>query len=90
MKLESQFFNKFFFSFLISIILCTLVVIAILITFTFDKYDKITTEKIINLERNYSKLIIGSVNIIITNKFLSLQTGLNELILLYQKKQEKY
>ena len=86
MKLESQFFNKFFFSFLISIILCTLVVIAILITFTFDKYDKRTTEKIINLERNYSKLIIGSVNIIITNKFLSLQTGLNELILLYQKK----
>ena len=89
MKLETKFFKSFFFSFLISIILCTLVVIIFLGTFSYDKYDKRVIEKIINLERKISKSVINSANIIILNKFLKFQMALNEQIVFYQKKAQE-
>ena len=86
MKLENIFFKYFFFPFLISIILSTIVLIIFLAIFTFNNYDKRLTKKIIELERNYSKTVINSANIIITNKFSKFQTVLNEVIVFYQKK----
>ena len=86
MKLENIFFKYFFSPFLISIILSTIVLIIFLAIFTFNNYDKRLTKKIIELERNYSKTVINSANIIITNKFSKFQTILNEIIVFYQKK----
>ena len=85
MELESKFFRAFFFPFLSSIILSTLVVIIFLLIFSVNKYDKIIGKKIIDLEKKYSKNVINSANIIITNKLLKFQTHLNEQILHYQK-----
>ena len=85
MKLEIKFFTAFFYQFLICIFLSSLVVIIILITFTDNKLDKRTRENIINLQKNYSKIIINTANIILTTKLLKFQSGLNELILYYLK-----
>ena len=86
MKLENLFFKYFFSSFLISIILCLLVVIIFLATFTFDKLDKRLRKKIIDLERNYSKIIINSANILTLNYFMKYQADLNEQIIFYKNK----
>ena len=85
-KLENLFFKYFFLSFLISIILCLLVIIICLLTFTFDKYDKRFRKKIIDLERNYSKVIINSANTLILNTFMKYQADLNEQIIYYKNK----
>ena len=85
MQIENKFFVSFFYPFLICIIISTLVLIIILVSFTNNKLDERTRKKIINLEKNNSKMIINPANAIISTKFLKFQSGLNELILSYQK-----
>ena len=72
MKLEYLFFKSFFFSFLISIFLSTLVVIIFLRIFTNNNYDKITSENIFNLKRKNSKINLNSVKVLLTSSFLKL------------------
>ena len=84
MKLEDKFFGEFFYPFLIGICLCMIVVIIFLGFFTNNNFDKRTSQNIINLEKNYSKSNIYSVNALLTMSFLKLQASLNEQILYYQ------
>ena len=86
MKLENLFFKYFFPPFFISMILSLLVLLICLGTFTFDKYDKRLRKKVIDLERNYSKIIMNSANILILNFFMEYQADLNEQIIYYQNK----
>ena len=85
MKLEDKFCNSFFYSFLISIILSTLIVSIILGLFTNNNYSKKTMNNIIDLESKNSKMIIKSVNVLLTTSFQKIQASLNEQILYYQK-----
>ena len=85
MELQEKFFKAFFFPFLTGVILCTLIVIIFLGFFTNNYLNKRTSQNIINLRKNYSKIIINSANILLQKKFLKFQTGLNELALFYQK-----
>ena len=89
MKLEDKFFNGFFYSFLISVFLSSVVVTIILSFFTNNNYDKRTKQYIIDIEKKNSKKIANMANIVITTKIQKLQSGLNELILLYQKNAKK-
>ena len=84
MKLEDKFFNSFFYSFIICVIFSTIIVTLYVSIFSINNNPK-TNENIINLEKKYSKMILKSVNTLITNKFIKFQSSLNELILLYQK-----
>ena len=84
MKLEDKFFGEFFYPFLIGICLCMIVVILFLGFFTNNNFDKRTSQNIINLEKNYSKSNIYSVNALLTMSLLKLQASLNEQILYYQ------
>ena len=52
--------------------------------FTSNYIDKGTRINIIELEKNYSKVNLNSINIIITTYLLKIQSGLNELINNYQ------
>ena len=85
MKLEDIFFNSFFYPFLISVFLSTLIVTIFLGIFTYSYYDKRTTEKILDLEAKYSKINIKSVNVILTTILEKNQASMNEQILLYQR-----
>ena len=78
MKLETKFFNSFFFPFLISVILSTLVLTIFLGLFKADNKDTIP------LRKENSKIIIESVNVLLTTTFQKVQSSLNEHILLYQ------
>ena len=84
MKLEDKFFNSFFYSFIICVTLSTIVVTVFLSIFSINNNLK-TNENIINLEKKYSKMILKSVNVLLTKKFIKFQSSLNELILHYQK-----
>ena len=84
MKLEDKFFNSFFYSFIICVIFSTIIVTVYVSIFSINNNPK-TNENIINLEKKYSKMILKSVNALITNRFIKFQSSLNELILLYQK-----
>ena len=83
--MENIFFHSFFYSSLSGVILSTFVVTIILIFFRNENYDKRTYEKIINLGKKNSEMTINTINIILTTKFLKVQSSLNELILYYQK-----
>ena len=85
MKLENKFFNSFFFPFIISIISSTLVVTIILSIFSNNNNDSRTNGNIINITKKYSKTILKSVNVLLTNKLIKYQSSLNELIIFYQK-----
>ena len=89
MKLENKFFQNFFFPFLSGVILSTLIVLILLGLFTNNYYDKSTSQNIINFRKKYSKIIINSANILITNKFLKFQIGLNEIVIYYQRMANK-
>ena len=84
MKLEEKFLNAFFYPFLICFILSILIVTVLLGFFINNNAEK-TNENIINLEKNYSKMIINQINIFISTKFQLYQNSLNEIILMYQK-----
>ena len=85
MKLENKFFNSFFYPFLIGVFLCTLIVTIFLGIFTNSYYDDRTIENIIDLETNYLKMNIKSVNVILTTILQKNQASINEQILLYQR-----
>ena len=85
MKLQNKFFKSFFYSFFISIISCIFAVITLLGLFTNNYYDKKAYNFIRNLEKNYSKININSVNIILTSTIERVQAGLKKHILHYQK-----
>ena len=89
MRLEKKFFDSFFYSFLICIFLSSMVVILILIIFTNNYFDKITSQLIINLGKKFSKIDLNQVNILLTTSLIKIQSSLNEQILLYQKKAEE-
>ena len=85
MKLEDKFFKSFFYPFLVSVILSTLVVTIILGIFTNDNYDKKTCHNIIKLEKQYAKININSANVLLSTTILKFQASLNEIITFYQK-----
>ena len=85
MKLEDKFFKSFFYSFFVSVIACTFVVTSFLGLFTNTYNDKKSYNYIRDLEKNYSKININSVNIILTSTIERVQASLNEHILHYQK-----
>ena len=89
MKLENKFFKEFFYVFLLSIFLCTLIVTLLLGFYTNNYYDKRMSKSILSLNKNYSKIILNSMNVIVTTYFLKFQLSLNELILYYQKMADK-
>ena len=86
MKLENKFFHVFFFQFLIGIILSSLIVLIFLVLFTNSNYDKRTSQNVIKIKKQNSKIVINSVNVLLTTEFMKLQSGLNELAIYYQKK----
>ena len=63
MKLEDKFFKSFFYPFIFSTILSTLVVTLFLLFFTNNYYDRRTIERIMNYEKKYSKINIGTLNV---------------------------
>ena len=85
MKLEDKFFKSFFYPFILCTILCTLVVTLFLIFFTNNNYDRRALDRIINIEKKYSKININSVSILLTTTIQKIQAGLNENIILYQR-----
>ena len=88
MKLENKFFKCFFYPFLISVILSSFLVVIFLATFT-NKFDTRQTNQINNLEIEYSKIAINSINVMLKTSLQKIQLGLNELILYYQKMANK-
>ena len=89
MKLEDKFFKEFFYVYMTSIILCLFLITLLLVLFTNNYYDKRMSQNILSLNKNYSKIILNSINIIVTSYFLKFQLSLNELILYYQKMADK-
>ena len=85
MNLEKQFFNSFFYSFFIGLLLCSIIVITFCVIFTNNYIDKITGNNIIYLSKEYSKININSIKAIVSSSLLKVQLGLNELIIYYQK-----
>ena len=86
MKLENKFFKCFFYPFLISVILNTLVVTLFLGFFTNNYYDQRTLQNIINTEKKNSEMLLKSANVIMKNTFQKIQASLNEQIIYYQRK----
>ena len=82
MKLEYKFFNSFFYPYVVSVTLCTLLVSIFLGYYTNTYYDDRTRNNIINIEKMYSKININSANVLLTTTFQKIQSGLNEHILL--------
>ena len=85
MKFEVKLFKSFFFPFLITILLSTLIVTIFLRFFTNNYLDKRTTQYIINLEKKISKEYLNSADILVSSMLLKIQAGLNELINFYLK-----
>ena len=86
MKLEQKLYHVFFFQFLLGIILSSFTVVIFLRFFTNLNYDKRTSQNVIKIRKRNSKIIINSVNILLTSELIKLQTSLNELAIYYQKK----
>ena len=85
MQLESQFFHSFFYPFIIGVILSAAMVIISSIIFTNNYLDKGTANNLVELEKQYAKININTINILISNNLLKVQAGLNELIYYYIK-----
>ena len=83
--LEHMFFKSFFYPFLVSVFLSTLVVTIFLGCFTNNNYDKKTRQNIIDLGKKFSKISINSANVLLSSMLLKLKVGLNEQIIFYQK-----
>ena len=85
MKLEDQFFQSFFYPFLVGVLLSMIIVTIFLGIFTNDFFDKRTGKNIVDLEKKYASMNINSINSILTTTLLKIQASLNEQILFYQK-----
>ncbi len=86
MELKDKLFNSFFYPFLISVILNTLVVTLFLGFFTNNYYDQRTYQNIINTEKRNSEMLLKSANVIMKNTFQKIQASLNEQIIYYLRK----
>ena len=89
MKLDTIFFNSFFYPFLIAVILSSLIVTTFVFLFTNSFYDKRMTQKLIELESQYAKSKIKLANIKVSSILLKVQASANEQILFYQKMANK-
>ena len=83
MKLESQFITSFFYPFIIGVILSATIVIISSLIFTNNYIDKGTGKNIIEFEKEFSKINLNSINVIISTQLLKVQSILNELITYY-------
>ena len=61
-----------------------LVVTIILYKYTNNFYDKRTGQNIVDLEKKTAKIVINSVNTLLTTTLLKIQASINELIIFYQ------
>ena len=84
MKLEEQFFHFFFYPFLVGVTLSSIIIITCSVYFTNDFIDKKTNDNLVELVKDYSKINIKSINVLISSLLLKVQIGFNELILYYQ------
>ena len=75
MKLEDKFFKSFFYPFILCTILSTLVVTLFLLFFTNNNYNKRALDRIINIEKKYSKININSVSVLLTTTIQKIQAG---------------
>jgi hypothetical protein len=75
MKLEQKLYHVFFFQFLLGIILSSFTVVIFLRFFTDLNYDKRTSQNVIKIRKRNSKIIINSVNILLTSELIKLQTS---------------
>ena len=80
MKLEDQFFHSFFYPFVVGVTLSAAMVIISSIIFTNNYLDLKTADNIVQLEKDYSKVKLNSINIILSTYLLKIQAGLNEII----------
>ena len=85
MKFKDKLFKSFFFPFLITILLSTLIVTIFLRFFTDNYLDKRSAQYIINIEKQISKKYLNSADILVSSMLLKIQAGLNELINFYLK-----
>ena len=85
MKLESQFFSSFFYPFIIGVILSAVIVIFSSFIFTNNYIDKGTGNNILEFEKQFAKINLNSINILISTQVLKAQAMLNELITYYIK-----
>ena len=85
MKLEKIFFHSFFYPFLIGVLMSMITVTYFLSKYTQNYIDKRTGKNVVDLEKEYAKININSVNKILTTSLLKIQMSLNEQILYYQK-----
>ncbi len=84
MKLETKFFNAFFYPFLTGVISSIIIVFAILFYYSKNYLDKKSAEDIYSLEMKYATTNINSVNILLSNTLLKIQFGMQEQINFYK------
>ena len=89
MKLEDKFFNAFFYPFLVTIFLSTVIITVFLGLVINDNFFERTCDNTINLEKKISKLNINSVQQILTTSIQKVQASLNEQIIFYQRMANK-
>jgi len=85
MKLESNFFQSFFYPFLIGVILSMISIILFSIIFTNNYIDKKTSLNLSQLERNNAKINLNTIKISLSAFLLKIQASVNEIITAYQK-----
>ena len=84
MELEKQFFRNFFLFFLIGLTLSVIILITISLYFTGNYLDKKSSDNLVELIKDYSKININSINDIVSTLLLKMQISLSELIISYQ------
>ena len=84
MNLEKQFFQYFFYPFLLGMTFSVIVVITCSVIFTNNFIDTITGKNMLELDRDNSKININSINAIISTSLLKVELVLNEMVLYYQ------
>ena len=84
MKLEDHLFQSFFYPFVVAVALSAAVVILSSINFTNNYFDKGTAENVVKLEKNFAKVNLNSISVIINSNLLKVQAGLNEVIKAYK------
>ena len=85
MELNEQFYHSFFYTFLVGVVLSFLAIAIFSIIFTNTYIDKKTGDNILELEKQFAKVNLNSMNIIITSSITKIQQSLNELISSYIK-----
>ena len=84
MKLETKFFNVFFYPFFIGILISIIMVILVLSNYTKGFLDKRTAAAAEDLETKYARNNIYSANILISNILLKAQQAVEEQLSYFQ------